>query len=174
MAAHTKAVCREDNGVAAHYPLGRLVKVAGVGEVVDFSALGADDADIRVGVVLVSGVAYGKPFSVRRPGVVHVASGGVVLAAVGNLACLAAFDVKYHQAATAFNVGQFLAVGRVLRIATVYAVVLEQGFLFNQRGVCQVRLILAHYGGGIDVPVAVALRSIGDGSVVRSKGGGNF
>ena len=174
MAAHTKAVSGEDNGIAAHYPLGRLVKVAGVGEVVDFSALGADDADIRVGVVLVSGVAYGKPFSVRRPGVVHVASGRIMLGSIGDLAHFTRFDIEHHQSATAFHKCQFLAVGRVLRIATVYAVVLEQGFLFNQRGVCQVRLVLAHYGGGIDVPVAVALRSIGDGSVVRSKGGGNF
>ena len=97
-----------------------------------------------------------------------------MLGSIGDLAYFSRFDVQDHQSAAAFHKCQFLAVGRVLRIATVYAVVLEQGFLFNQRGVCQVGLVLAHYGGGIDVPVAVSLRSIGNGAVVCCKSGGNF
>ena len=59
----------------------------------------------------------------------------------------------------------------IRRIAALDAVVVEQGFLVNQSGVGKIVVLLAHDGGLVEVPIAVALRGIDQGAaVLRERG----
>ena len=89
----SQSVGDEDDGVAVHCPLRRVVDVAAVGHVVYPASVHCGyDADVAVRVTAVGDEGQGKPFAVRRPVVLEFP---IVLCAVGNLTDLAGLKVEH-------------------------------------------------------------------------------
>ena len=175
MGTHAVAFGGEKDGVAVQRKVGIAAHVAAIGEVDDvFASLCADQADVGVGVVLVTRELKCKPFTVRRPCVVKSSAGAVPGGAVRNLAHLLRLQIEHHQPDAVFDKGEFLAVGRELRIGTFHGGGGQQHFFFNQRGVREVRVFLAGYLGKVELPVAASLAGVGQGAVVRRKGEARF
>ena len=85
----------------------------------------------------------GEPFAARRPRLAELAICAVPGGAVRNLAHLLRLQIEHHQPVAVFDKGEFLAVGRELRIGTFHGGGGQQHFFFNQRGVREVRVFLA-------------------------------
>ena len=171
MAAHAVAVGLEEDGVAVEHPAGRLTEIAALGQVDDVPArtVGFHQAYVRVGVVTVADECEGEPASVGRPGVIKAASCVVPRRAVSHLAHFFSLQIDHHQAAAVFDEGQFLAVGRELRVGALDVFRGQQGFFLDERSVGEIGIFRAGDFCKIESPVASTLAGIGQGAVVRGE-----
>ena len=163
---HAVAVGLEEDGIAVEHPPRRRTEVTAAGQVRDLTALGADQTDIRIGVVAVADELEGKPPPVGRPSIVEAAAGPVPRAAVGDLVHLLRVEIDDHQPVAVLDEGQLLAVGRELRAGTLEFRLGQQPLLAEHRRVGESFLLIAHDRRPIKVPFAVPLTGIDQRPVV--------
>ena len=169
VAAQTVAIRREENRVPVRRPYRLPVEITRVGDVMDRTALSADEADVGIGMVTVARIAQGEPLAVGGPCVIHTSVGGIRPFAVGDPADLAAGKVQHHQPATFFHKGQLFSVGGVLRAGSVGFPGFEQRLFFDDRRIRKIGIFVPDDRRRVDVPITVAFRSVGQRAVVRSE-----
>ena len=170
MAAVAVTVADEHHGLAAQRPLTVALAVTAVRQVVDFAGtVGLDHRQILMVPTARADIARQNPAAVGAPAKRLVAIGiRILVFAVHGRMHLARFQVQHADFGAVTQKSQRLAVGAVFGIET-RGLRLGQGFFLEFGRIGKAVFILGDNRRLINLPQAVALGRIGDGTAIGRK-----
>jgi len=160
VAAHTIAVGLKYDGIAVKSPPGIIVKISSPGKIGLLSALGINQHNVIVRLMLIRVEESDYPPAVRAPMVVCIKATRIYAATISQRLGFTRGYIHNHDGVAVLEIDDFLAVWRIFRASAVNAVRLEQGTLVDYSGIGEIGVFVTRYRRFIDVPRAVTLRGV--------------